>query len=93
MEREEFLNILCPNAKSCVLMYEQSSPKYKKCSWFVHTKIWLSRSWAQDQEDFWSWVTKNCSGIVMCYVSSSEDGDWWGFQYKNDATLFKLSWS
>ena len=93
MDREQFLNSLCPNSKNVVLTFEHSMSKFKKCKWFVHTTFWKDKSWSQYNDEFWKWVTQNCAGLVMCYMSSSEDGDWWGFEHKNDALLFKISWS
>ena len=61
-------------------------PGARPSQWFVYVQ---TGDW--DKREYWSWVRDNCQGSVLCY-SSSEAGDWWGFERREDILMWSLKW-
>jgi len=47
-----------------------------------------------DKMDFWNiWKPQNITGKCVCLSSNGSNEEYWGFEFKDDATIFKLIWS
>ena len=61
-------------------------PNARPSQWFVYTRVGL-----RDKGEYWAWIRDHCQGSVLCY-SSSEAGDWWGFERREDILIWVMRW-
>ena len=84
-------NPFLASIKSPVWLPEQTT-NARPSRYFVKTHKQVACNSIEERQEFWLWCTKNCAGQILCYSSSDEDGDWWGFTHKADIALWLLKW-
>lgn len=43
-------------------------------------------------DDYHSWCERHLDGLVRCFSSSEDAGEWWGFTNKDDIVMWTLKW-
>lgn len=60
-----------------------------RAQWFVKSPP--LQHWQQRRDQYWEWCDRFMRGTVICF-SVDDQGEWWGFQYRDDIPLWIVRW-
>lgn len=97
LNRKQFINRIAKMLKQSVKsvtdyehplwIAENCGPTH--CEWFLCVSpIDLK---FERKPEFWDWCDENMAGGIACF--SSGEVEWWGFENKNDISIWLLRWS
>lgn len=89
LTRQEFINLrnsMTPNFgdENSPLWEVEKSYQFRS-EWFIFARL------NDPSDDYWDWCCATLKRAPLCYISDY-NGEWWGFEFEDDATIWYLKW-